>query len=102
LPSCQIAKSRANGNRQIKDGEDAIAVAFAVEVGQHRGGEDAEGGLADADQGMANVEGRVVVNPGGAERGHAPEHCSGDDERLARKSVAEPAGERRYKHVDRK
>jgi hypothetical protein len=34
----------------IEDGEDAIALALGIEVGQHGGGEDAEGGLANTDE----------------------------------------------------
>ena len=100
LPAGQIAEGRANGNGHIKDGEDAVAFALGIEVGQHGGGEDAEGGLADADQGLADVEGPVAVNPDGGQRGQAPENRAGDDERLAREAVAEPAGERRGEHVE--
>ena len=66
----------------------------------HGGREDAEGGFADADDGVAEVERPVAVDPGGGERGQAPEDGAGDDERLAAIAVAEPAGERRGQHVD--
>ena len=100
LPAGQIAQRRAHGNGQIKDGEDAVAIALGIEVGQHGGGEDAEGGLADADQRVADVEGPVAVDPGRAERGQAPQDRAGDDERLAAEAVAQPAGERRGEHVE--
>ena len=63
LPAGQVAERRADGNGQIKDGEDAVAVALGIEVGQHGGGEDAEGGLADADEGLADVEGPCSRGP---------------------------------------
>jgi hypothetical protein len=40
------------------------------------------------------------VDARGVEGGDAPEECSGDNERLAREMVAEPAGERRNDHVN--
>ena len=40
------------------------------------------------------------MDPGGGQSGQAPEHRAGDDERLAREAVAEPAGERRGEHVE--
>ena len=49
---------------------------------------------------MADVEGPVVVDPGGGEGGDAPEDRAGDDEGLAAEAVAEPAGERGGDHVD--
>ncbi len=83
LPAGQVAERRAYGNRDIENGEDAIAIALGIEVGQHGRGEDAESGLADADQRVADIERPVVVDPGGAERGEAPQNRAGDDQRLA-------------------
>ena len=100
LAAGKVAERRAHGNRQIKDGEDAIALAIGIEVGQHGGGKDAEGGLADADQSLADVEGPVAVNPDGGKRGQAPEHGAGNDKGLAAEAVAEPASERSGNHVE--
>ena len=102
LPARQIAQGRANRNGQIKDREDAVAFALGIEVGQHGRGEDAEGSLADAYKGLADVEGPVAVNPHRAQSGQAPQNRAGDDERLARKAVSQPAGQRRGEHVEEK
>jgi hypothetical protein len=40
------------------------------------------------------------VNPDGGERGKAPEDRAGDDERLAREAVSEPAGQRGGDHIE--
>ncbi len=69
LAAGQVAEGCADGNGDVEDGEDAIALALGVEVGEDGGGEDAEGGFADADQRVADVEGPVVVDPGGGEGG---------------------------------
>jgi hypothetical protein len=53
LSAGQVAEGGADGNGDVKDGEDAIAFALRIEVGEHGGGKDAEGGLADADQRVA-------------------------------------------------
>ena len=66
----------------------------------HSRGEDAEGGFADTDDGVAEVERPVGVHPCGAERGEAPQDSAADDERLAAISITQPTGERRGKHVD--
>ena len=100
LAAGQVAQGRADGNGQIEDGEDAVAVALGIEVGQHGGGEDAEGGLADADDRPGGCRGPVAVDPDGGQRGQAPENRAGDDQRLAREAVAEPAGERRGEHIE--
>ena len=100
MAASHVAEGGADGNRDVEDGEDAIAVALGIEVGDHCRRENAEGGFADADDGVAEVERPVAVDPRGAERGEAPEHGAGDDEGLAAIAVAEPAGERRGQHVD--
>jgi hypothetical protein len=102
LSAGHIAKRRANRDRGVEDGKDAIAVPFWVKVGDDGGGEDTERGLADADNGMAYVECPVAVYPCSAEGGEAPQHRACDDERLATVAVAEPAGEWRSQHVDNK
>ncbi len=102
LATRQISEGGANGNCGVEDGQDAIAVALRIEVGYDSGGEDAEGSLANADDGVAEVERPVAVHPGGGEGGHAPEHRAGDDEGLAAIAVAEPAGQRRGQHVNEK
>ncbi len=95
FPACQIAERRAHGNGQIEDGEDAVAVALRIEVGEHGGGKDTEGGLANADQRAPDIEGPVGVDKGSAERGQAPEDGAGNDQRLAAIPIAQPAAERR-------
>ena len=55
----EIAERGADGDGDVEDGEDAVALASGVEVGEERGGEDAEAGFADAECGVADVE-RVV------------------------------------------
>ena len=42
------------------------------------------------------------MHPGCGQRSQAPQHRAGDDERLAAKAVAQPAGQRRRKHVSDK
>jgi hypothetical protein len=102
LATGHVAKCGADRNRSVEDGQNSVAVAFRVEVGDDGGGEDAEGRLANADDGVAEVERPVAVHPGGGEGGQAPEHCAGDDEGLATIAVAEPAGQRRRQHVNEK
>jgi len=51
---------------------------------------------------MAEVEGPVVVDPGGAKSSEAPEDGAADDEWLATEAISEPAGKRRGQHVDEK
>ena len=101
LATSHVAESGTDGNRDVEDGEDTIAVALGIEVGDHCRRENAEGGFADADDGVTEVERPVAVDPRGAERGEAPEHGAGDDEGLAAIAIAEPAGERRGQHVDK-
>ena len=91
FPAGEIAEGGADGDGEIKDRQDAVAVAIGVEIGEHGWRVDAEGGLAHADQGAAGVEAPVGVNEGGAERGKAPDDGAGDDERLAAIPVAQPA-----------
>ncbi len=99
FPARKIAECRAYGNGQIEDGEDAVAVALRIEICEHGGGVDAEGGLAYANQRAPGVEAQVGVHKGSTERGQAPENRAGDDERLAAKPVAQPTAERRTDHV---
>src|ERR1017187_1793325 len=98
-PARQVAEGRADGNGEGKDGEDAIAVALGIEVGQHSGGEDAEGRLAYAYERMADVEGPVVMNPRRAQRGQAPQDRAADNERLSAETISQPAGGGRSEHV---
>ncbi len=99
LAAGKVAESRAHGNREIKDGEDAIALAIGIKVGEDGGGKDAEGCLADADQSLTDVEGPIAVNPDGSKGSEAPEHGSGNDKGLAREAVAEPSSRRSGNHV---
>jgi hypothetical protein len=100
LSAGEVAQSSADGNGDVKDGEDAVAIALGVEVCDDSRREDGERGFANADDCMAEVESPVVVNPGGGESGEAPEHGAADDERLATEAISEPAGERSSQHVD--
>ncbi len=52
----EVAESGADGNGHVEDGEDTVALVGLVEVGEERGGEDAEAGFADAESGVADVE----------------------------------------------
>ncbi len=58
VPADEVAEGRADGDGDVEDGEDAVALVFGVEVGEDGGGEDAEGGLADAEGSVAEVERR--------------------------------------------
>ena len=60
----EIAEGRSDGDGDVEDGEDAVALLGRVEVGEERGGEDSEAGLTDAQCGVPEIE-RVV---GGARR----------------------------------
>ena len=84
--SHEIAERAADGDGDVEDAEDAVAVDLGVEIGEQGGRVDAECCLADADDGVANEQGLVAVDRGGVEGRGAPEECSGDDERLARDS----------------
>jgi len=95
----EVAEGGADGDGEVEDAEDAVAVFFGVEVREQGGCEDAEAGLADAESGVAEVEGEVGVDRTGEEVAEAPKDDAGDDEGLARETVAEPAGERRGEHV---
>ena len=102
FPARHVAQRRAHRNGHIKDRQDAVAIPLGIKVGQHRRRKDAEGGLAHAHQRMADEEGPVVVHPGRPQRSHAPQHRAGDDERFAPEVVAQPAGQRRRKHIKHK
>ena len=102
LSSGQVAQGRAHRNRQIENGKNAVALALGIEVGEDGGSEDAETRLADAHQSLAQIEGPVAVDPHGSQRGQAPEDRAGDDERLARIAVSQPAGQGRRDHVEEK
>ena len=88
FPAGKIAESCAYGNGQIENRQDAVAIALGIEVGEDGWGEDAEGCFAYSYQSVADEEGAVVVDPGCAESGYAPQHCAGDDEGLAAEMVA--------------
>ena len=95
----EIAQSGAYGNGQVKEAQDAIAFDLGIEVGEQRGREDAEGRFADPHDGVAKIQ-RVVAVHGCREQGEqAPKHGPGDQQRLAWKTIAEPAGQRRGDHV---
>ena len=88
FPARQIAERRADGNGEIEDGEDAIAVALGIEIGQHGGRVNAKGGLAHAHQRATHKKAQVGVNKAAAERGQAPDDGARNDERLAAVAVA--------------
>ncbi len=94
LPARKITQRRAYGDRHVKDGEDAIALALGVEIGQNGRGEDAECGLTDTHESLADIESPIVVNPDGGQSGQAPENSAKDDKRLARGTVGKPRGRR--------
>jgi carbon monoxide dehydrogenase subunit G len=50
----EIAERCADGNGDVEDAEDAVAVHFRVEVGEQRGSVDTECCFADADDGVAD------------------------------------------------
>ena len=102
LPAGEIPQRRADRDGQIKDREDAIAVALRIEIGQNGWSEDAKGGLANAHQSLAGVEGPVPVHPDRGQRGQTPQHRAGNNHRLARKAIAKPAGQRRGNHIKKK
>src|SRR6185437_2487554 len=64
LSAGHVAERGADGNGSVEDGQDSVAVAFGVEVGDDGGGKDAEGSLANADDCVAEVECPVTVDPG--------------------------------------
>ena len=78
-----VTQRRAHGNREIEDGEDLVAVALGVEIGDHRRRKDAEGRLAHAHHGLTQVKRPVAVHPVSGQRGQAPQHRPADNERLA-------------------
>jgi len=95
----EVAERRSDGDGDVEDGEDAVALIFGVEVGKDRGGEDAEAGFADTERGVAEVERVVGVDGGGEEVDAGPKEGGDDDHWLAGEAVAEPAGDRRGEHV---
>ncbi len=97
--SDEVAEGRAYGYGYVEDGEDAVALVFGVEVGEERGGEDAEAGLAYAERRVAEVERVIGVDGRGEEVDGGPEEGGCDDHGLAGEAVAQPSGDGRGAHV---
>src|SRR5262249_37030964 len=96
--SDEIAERGTDGEGDVEDGKDAVALVLGIEVREYGGGEDAKAGFADPEGGVAKVERVVGVNTGGEEVDAAPEEGGDDDHGLAWKAVAEPAGDGRRAH----
>ena len=98
----QVSESRANGDGQIEDGENAVALSLRVKICQHCWSKDNERRLAHSHDGVADVERPIVVDPCRSECSDAPQQGAANDEGLASEVVAQPACEWRDQHVDHK
>jgi hypothetical protein len=74
LSAQQIARRRANGDRQIKDAEDATALALGKKIGNKSRSDGYKCCLAHSNQRMANQQLPIGVRNCGEQRKRTPEN----------------------------
>ena len=95
----EVAEGRSDEEGYVEDGENAVALVFGIEIGEDRGGKDAEAGFTDAEGGVANQERIVGVDAGGEKVDTRPEESGDDDHGLAWETITEPSSDWRGGHV---
>ena len=74
--------------------------SLGKKIGDERGSDGHEGGLADTHQGVAEQQFSVGVRDRGQQGQPAPENGAQNDDQLARVTVGQRADKRRRDHVE--